>query len=434
MHFRVYAALSAAMFAACIGLQIGKGTFGQSPKDRYREYIIQGQRLLVHGTLVSPLVADDSAATPSTLMPPLYGLLVAGIYRTLGLETMAATALLQCVNSLAAAATVCLAAATVRRIASRRAAFAASLLLLVNPTLIGFTEYIWDTSLFTLGVTLCTWWAVGRDAGPYTVRAFFFYGILLGGLALLNPALTLAYPILVLWMHGRCDARRGPSRFASAAAATIGWAVAIAPWTIRNYAHFKEWTYIRNGLLHEVWMGVCPEADAPGASNFQANFPLNNRVSRERVGRIGESAYLDECGRKAIQAISEGPARYARLVVLRLVDYWFGTVFTHPENPRGWRPASTGRAIVMVFLLAETAAGIAGLLMRRSALRDVYWLGAILFIFSMVYAFTHVQVRFRAPIEPLVALFIAAVWFARRSAAGSTIPPAIDHTNWAAHD
>ena len=63
----------------------------------------------------------------------------------------------------------------------------------------------------------------------------------------------------------------------------------------------------------------------------------------------------------------------------------------------------------MILLSLELLIGAALLLLRCPLERDVVCLLAIVVLYSLVYCVTHVQVRFRAPAEPLVAVILGVL-------------------------
>ena len=214
--------------------------------------------------------------------------------------------------------------------------------------------------------------------------------------------------------------------------AVLGWLMVVTPWTVRNYHHFSELMYVRGGFMLELWLGVCPEADAHGAAVYANRFPLNNALEQQRVASVGEQAYIKECARQAKAAIAADPWRFLRLVSVRAVDYWAGTIFSHARPGGGGWPREPLRAAIMLFVLGEMIAvaicllvyvRVAGLrastgggeldggeerACKRQLYSDLRWLLAIIASFSVVYCLTHVQIRFRAPTEPLVAIVLGA--------------------------
>ncbi len=399
--------LVVAAFAMRMGFCAAKTGIGKALEGDYHEYVMAGERLAKYGTLISPLILTEADTGPSALLPPAYAALVAVVYAVLGVKTFAATLALQIINALATSLCVAVVFVVTRRIGGETSAWLAAGLTAVNPTLFGYTHLIWDTSLFTLGVIVTIWLAVGLSARPTGRLSWLGYGLWLGGLALLNPALTVAYPFLVLWPLSKSHGWRLGPIVRGTGLSIVGWLIVITPWIVRNYHHFGELSYIRNGFMLELWLGVCPEADANGAAVYINQFPLKNDEVQREVASIGERAFIEERGRRAREAISADPWRFVRLVAVRAVDHWAGTVYTHsPPGAGGW-PRSTGRAALTLFMLAEVAVLVACMAVCRSMSIDLRWLLATVVSLSIVYCVTHVQIRFRAPGEPIMAILIA---------------------------
>jgi hypothetical protein len=340
-------------------------------------------------------------------MPPAYVALVACVYWLLGAETLAATAALYAINAIATALAVVFVFLITLRLSGPAVAWVAAAVAAVNPTLIGFSTYIWDTNLFCLGATVAAWMSLWLSERPMRWWQWLGFGLYLGVLALLNPALTIAYPFLVLWPISRLHGWRIRPVTLGVTMTILGWLVAITPWTVRNYVHFDRLIYIRGGFMLELWLGVCPEADANGGAVYRSQFPLLSDEVQAHVATIGEQAFIDESGERAREAIASDPMRLLRLTGMRAVDYYLGTVYSHTTHrPGGW-PSSPMRAAIMLFLIAEGLVIIACLLVRPGLVRDAGWLLAIIISFSPVYCLTHVQVRFRAPTEPVTAVLLA---------------------------
>ncbi|MEE9294703.1 MAG: glycosyltransferase family 39 protein [Phycisphaerae bacterium] len=411
MRVKAFVVLLILAFSIRIGICSYRGGLGRTP-DSYREYVMVADRLLQHGTVTCAFVLDEASSAPSAVMPPAYALLVAAAYAVLGAESFAATLLLQIINALATTAAVAVVFVVARQLGGGRAGWVAAIIAALNPAIAGFTPLIWDTSLFTLGVALTVWMVVRLSHGPPDGKRWLAFGLWLGGLALLNPALTIAYPFLVLWSLTRSQNHRPRATIHGVGLTVVGWLVVITPWTIRNFVHFDRFMYIRSGLKMELWLGVCPEADQDPGAIFNERYPLKNAEAQRRVVSMGEEAFLDESGRQAIEAIRADPWRFVRLTATRLLDYWTGTVFTHVHPGEGGWPKATWRAALAVVLSAEIA-GLVFLLLvplvkaGRSVTPEVYWLLAIVASFSLVYCLTHVQVRYRAPCEPLIAIVLA---------------------------
>lgn len=374
--------------------------------DSYREYVTSAQRLLEHKAFLSPIMTDSALAEASGLLPPLYTIWTASLYAVLGVESMAATLILELANAAALALACGLVFKIGHALSGRRAAWIAGLLAAMNPALIGHTNYVWDTSFFTLAVTLSVWLSLRMSLAPFRLLTFFGFGVWLGIVALLNPALTLVYPFLVLfplWQGPRTSNSRW---LGGIGGSLLGWMVALTPWTIRNYVQFDRLQYVRTGLMLEVWLGVTPEADKAGGSVYRNHFPLNNPDVARHVTEVGEQEYLKECGQWARKAIAENPLRFAKLVLMRTADYWFGTALTHASPQHKVMPATRQRQLIMLVFSAEVLLIILAVLLGSLSSPAGKWLLLMIVVFSLVYSITHVQVRFRVPIEPMMAVLV----------------------------
>jgi len=382
---------------------------GTPKHTQYREYIMAGTRLLERGRLLSSLITDDAAATPSSLLPPVYALVVAGVYGVSGVESATATWLLAVIGALAGAGAVVVVFLVGLRLGGIRAGWTAGVVTAVNPMLLGYTHFVWDTGLFTLGVVVTVWWSVwlGSGDGPRRWCHWLAFGVWLGLLALLNPALTIAYPLFVLWAASRACGWRVRPVTRIVLWVVAGWLIAIAPWTVRNYRQSGELVYVRGGLGLELWLGTCPEADTEGGAVYSKRFPLLSDRVQAHVAAVGEQAYIAECRDRALAAMRSDPLRYLKLVGVRALDYWLGTVYSHVSpGVSGW-PRSRTRALGTAFASLELLSLAMALAIRRRLDDSVRWLLGIVFVFSWVYVATHVQVRFRAPVEPVMALVLA---------------------------
>lgn len=419
------------LFTAGVVLRLGYCHFtrglGQPGIEGFREYVVAAQRLLDTGVLSSPLIAQPEAArAPSDLLPPVYVGVVAAAFKLWGVETFAAILALQVLNAAATSLAAVLAFLIGRKLAGECAGWIAGLVALLHPGTIGYTNYIWDTALFTLAATWTVWLSLRLADGPLSGRRCLWFGLALGAVALLNPAWTAAYPLLVLWPLARRGEWSRPKVARAVGLAVAGWALAIAPWTARNCVQVGEWSYIRGGLGLELWLGVCPEVDGVGRV-YENRFPSFSDAEQRRITAMGERAYVRECQARAWAAIQADPWRYLRLCAWRAVDFWGGTIFTHTDPGRNRWPQGLVRAGLMAWMAAEVGAIGVLLWIVGGIPRDLRWLLGMVAIFSVLYCLTHVELRFRAPVAPLLAVLVAcsAVLAQQRRRAAKTSPTAV---------
>jgi len=380
------------------------GGLGQVSPGGYREYAVAGAHLLRHGVILSPLVADETAAVPSHLLPPAYVGIVALAYRVFGVDSWGALLALQILNALATSLAVVLVFFIARDLLGAAAGWAAAIVFAFNPAAVGFTNLIWDTALFTCGVALCLWASLRLARPPARWPAWMRFGFLLGAVALLNPALTVGYPLLVLYPL----TAHFPGRWRAMAAPLVltvsGWIIAIAPWTLRNYRLFDELMYVRGGLMLELWLGVCPEAEQGSSAVYEGQYPLRNDWQQQQLVKQGEAEYIHSRGVQAWAAIRDNPVRFARLCLRRTVDFWTGTVLSHMPPGHGFWPRSPARLMLALFLLGETLLIVVWVVRCGAASSPLGWLLGAAMASSLVYCLTHTAVRFRAPLEPILTV------------------------------
>ncbi len=392
-------------------------SLGRSP-DIFREYVHSGSRLATHVIITSPLVLEDVSLEPSNMLPPAYTVIVSCVYALLGAETTAATVALQLLNALATSIAVLLVFGIARRLCDSRAGWVAAIWVALNPVVYGYTGLIWDTSIFIFALCLVLWVLLKLADRPDDWKRQIGFGILLGAVAHVNPALTIAYPFLVLWMLMRKGNRSATLIVRGVVLTTMGWLVAVTPWTMRNYHHFGELCYIRGSLGLVLWLGACPEAHSNPAEVYAAWYPMQNEVQQRILLETGEQAYIKEWKKMACTAIRNDFGGWLKLCGWRTIDYWTGTIFTHADPGDGGWPTDSLRAAGTVLMSLETLAMVIGLLYVRYVGADLWWLVATILVFSIVYTLTHVQLRYRAPTEPLIAIVLAVVTtrvFDRRS-------------------
>ena len=173
----VLAVLMICSFGLRLAFCAERSGLGQPLGRYYPEYTIQAGQLLATGTFVCPFIEEGSSDEPSALLPPLYTLLVAGIYYVFGLETFGATLVLQLINAAATSVVTGLVFLIALRLAGIGAGLLAGILATVHPLLITYTHIVWETNLSALCAAITLWMAV-RLADR---RCHFVHWLLYGG-------------------------------------------------------------------------------------------------------------------------------------------------------------------------------------------------------------------------------------------------------------
>lgn len=184
---------------------------------------------------------------------------------------------------------------------------------------------------------------------------------------------------------------------AGVALASVFFVATIAPGLVRNYEAFGKFVFIRSNFGAELRLGNGPGADGTWMSYLH---PTQNSLALQQYEQLGETAYVAERKREAMDFIRADYGRFAWISFKRFVYYWAG------------RPRSSEMSALVdnsAFLASSILAfwGLGRALRRRQP-------GAWLFFWLMVcypaiYYFVYPHSRYRHPIEPVMAILIAYV-------------------------
>lgn len=353
----------------------------------------------------SPLLVRTG---PTALIPPVYAGLLAGIFRVFGVYTFWSAVALLTLNSIFSALTGVPIFYLGRKWLSPGVAVSAGWFWVFYPNAMYIpVKWVWETTLATLLLALLVWLALAIEESP-TVKAWLAWGALWGLAALTNPSLLTVLPLLGLWLCVRL-ARRGERWFAPAMVAAIVFVLCVAPWFVRNYRVFGRFIPFRDGFGLELRVGNSPETEVRWRSWLHPN---ESPPERQKYQQLGELAYMDAKKREALTFIQDHPGIFAQLTWQRFTYIWFGAwslapsyLLAHPIDFANI-PATT-----LVTLLALWGLRLA--FHRSSALA---WPSASVFLAApLVYYMTHVNIRYRHPMDPfLILLAVFAVTERRR--------------------
>jgi 4-amino-4-deoxy-L-arabinose transferase-like glycosyltransferase len=235
--------------------------------------------------------------------PPFYFGLLALIWQFcdwLGIEWVFAIKLVQCVAGTATAIPVY---ASALALAGRRTARFAVAFLLLDPTLIAYTQLIWPDIAYALIVAI-VFDGVRRLAPDRPARALIL-GALTGAALLTRPVFGLFTLLLAgSWLkrHGPMPALRLVLIFGGTAA------IVISPWVVHNQLRYGPTILIENLGPYNLWIGNDPR---PPTRIFYEWFSLGDPVLRSRVGFA-----------KGTEAIADDPSRFAARAVRRAINLW----------------------------------------------------------------------------------------------------------------
>jgi 4-amino-4-deoxy-L-arabinose transferase-like glycosyltransferase len=366
---------------------------------------------------------------PTSLRPPLYPFLVAGVYWLFGVENFAAVRLLQALLSLA---TVLVAYRLGRAVASERVALWLAGLCCFYPSLLGSNNLLLTETLFTGLLTLfCLLTVRAWQTGSLGLAAAA--GAVLGLAALTRSVVWLFPPVLAVfllfaWPGGLVR------RLAAAGTVALAFALTVAPWAVRNSRLQETFVAIdvmggrnfmmgnyRHTPLYRSWDAISITGEKAWWREVHEAYPPERRRTQGQVDQLAL--------RRGLEFVRENPGLTALRCVVKFFDFWGLERELVAGAARGYlgpvsKPGLAAAALVIFGSYAVALLlGIFGLVMAPLEDRRAWWflLLVVAFVCGMHTAvFGHS--RYHLPLMPLVLLFTAAalvrwgaIWQQRRS-------------------
>ena len=329
---------------------------------------------------------------PTAWEPPVYPVFMAGVFTVFGVYTKLSAFVLLAVNSFFSALTCVPVFYIARRsFGLKLAKWCAWTWSLFPYAMYWAVKWLWETSITMFVVTVLVLWAM-RLAEGRRVYEWVGWGALWGVGALMNPSILSLLPFIGLWIVWQLARSQKPWIVQAAVAGIVFWAC-ITPWLIRNYQTFHQPVFLRTNFGAEFRMG-----NGPGANGTWMSFlhPTHNVLEFARYQQMGEIAYVKMRKQEAVSWIKANPGKFAKATVARIVYYWtsvpWGNAIMAPKN---------------ALTLASSITAFWGLFLMRKQRRPGWPLFAIaMFVYPLVYYFVFPHPRYRAPIEPLMAILI----------------------------
>jgi hypothetical protein len=356
---------------------------------------------------------------PTAWAPPLYPLLLAGVFKLCGIYTPLSAWAILTLNSLFSAAI----APAVYEIATRcydttspnpnrSVALWSGWLWALYPAASQYAvHWVWETSLtaclfaWTLVIALriravgtqATTSAFPPEAPRGTTTLWAIFGVLWAMIFLTNPTLVLFLPICGLWML--FDSENPARSLSQAAFAGIIFLICITPWVYRNAEAFHAFIPSRSNFGAELYQSMLPEHDG-FPWGITVSF-VENDPEYLSYKALGEIAYVQQKNELAHALIHAHPQRFAAYALKRVYFYWVGVPHPIEQGWNGWF-VEIIREMNFCFLSLAGLMGLALSLHRRiPAARLFAWAFLLL---PVPYYFITSGARFRHPLEPLICI------------------------------
>jgi hypothetical protein len=400
------------------------------PRSTYEHGEIAANLLAGRGFAIKFLGADG----PTSQQAPVYPAIVAIAYSIGGVETSQSLLLLELGQSVLGGLLVLGVLRLCRLIAPAwpGMAWTAGLIVALHPTLVYAATHV---QVALLGATLLTWvlaWAY-QTGSSGRVRDAAITGGLLSVMVLTDPILALsmvgvAWAIWQIGMRMPGDWRRSLGLTAAVALVAV---VGITPWLVRNFSIHGELIAIKSTFGYAFWQGNCAMSEGTDKVVRRSLERVLNR-DQKGSGLVGLNrtlwearhiaGYLDDIAltkadyrllgsvsepersrilfRRSLADLEADPTRYVRLCLRRLRYF----IFFDETNPKS-RVLAYRLPHVGLTIFAGIGLWMAPSSVRRKLLPTV----VTVVLITLFHALTIVSARFHIPIEPLLAIWGAAV-------------------------
>jgi 4-amino-4-deoxy-L-arabinose transferase-like glycosyltransferase len=371
-----------------------------------------------------PFANTYLAHTGSTAwLPPLYPLLLAGIFKVFGIFTPASAWVLFAIQSAFSAATSLATYEIAARCFNRRVALWSAWIWALYPAAMQYAvRWPWEMTIttalfsFTLvlalrmrGIDSCRLEVAGCQSSGATAKvlggshpatsnlqpatSWLLFGLLWGLIALSNSTLLIFLPVCGIWILMGTWHR--PHALRDATLAAIVCLTCIAPWTQRNWQVFHTFIPLRGNLGAELYMG-----NGPGSNGLLMEYdhPFQAPEQLRLYASMGEVRYVALRGALAKANIAADPVHFAAVVGRRIYFFWAGV--PHPADEAWYN--EVGRTLNFSFISVAGLLGLAFALQRRILAAGLFaWAFLLL---PIPYYLVTVHARFRHPLEPLICI------------------------------
>jgi len=335
---------------------------------------------------------------PTAWVAPLYPSMIALALKVFRMDNYAAVVVCLTLNCIAAALTCWPVYEIGKKIGNHQIGLASCWVWAFLPGSVIFTlEWLWDPSFSAFFMALLIYWTLDLPEATSPL-AWARYGLLWAVAVLMNPAVGVLFPFLLLWLVQRRQQSQLPW-FSKLSLVVIVFMSCLAPWTVRNYVAFGKLVPIKDNFGLEFWLGNNPAVKRDWSPD---KHPVGVPQEMQRLIRLGETDYMSAKQQEAIEFIESHPAVFLRSSFDRVVDTWTG--LNDVPSDRWVHTLHAGTAYIWS-TTAFSLLAFAGLFLavRTGGFASApIWIAPI--IFPMTYYITHSQLRYRHPIDPVMTV------------------------------
>ena len=233
------------------------------------------------------------------------------------------------------------------------------------------------------------------------MRDWAGYGALWAIGVLINPSVLSLFPFLLGWAIW--ESRRDGVPWIKFCSATIlVFAIAMVPWTIRNYRVFGKFIVLRSNFGLELWLGNNPDVPDSWSPWLHPNDNLQEALKYKRMGEI---AYMAEKEHLAFAFMRTHPMDTLRFSFHRFVDNWLA-FSDSPIDSWAYSPYYLKLFVVLNILLSLFTL-LGALFAYRNGRPEAFPYAMVLLVFPLVFYLTHASLRYRFPMDPIMMVLSA---------------------------
>ncbi|HWW14294.1 MAG TPA: glycosyltransferase family 39 protein [Candidatus Dormibacteraeota bacterium] len=348
---------------------------------------------------------------PTAIMPPIYPLLLAAVFRVFGTYTKASALVMLSLDSLFSALTCIPVFLIAQKNFGWRTAVWAGWGWAFFPYAIYFSaDFIWVTTLATLMLALM-FLAALRLEDSSRVSTWGSFGVLAGIGALTDPVVLSVTSLLALWMCWR-RIQKKQSWFVPALAALLAFGGTVSPWMVRNYRVFHAFVPFRDNFGLELYVGnngntwhFTPDGFHPSSTDREMN----------EYRQLGELPYMRHKQAQAMAQINAHPGEFVTLCLRRAVYMWTN-FWSFSRRYMEAEPLDPPNIFLCTGLTVLALAGLRRAFQTGASIGVPYAIA--LFFFPVVYYITHPQDYYRRPIDPvfvILAAYAVIGWLEQRA-------------------
>ena len=342
--------------------------------------------------------------------PPLFPLVLAGLYSVFGANTVLA----RLIQVLLGTLIVPLVFFATRRFFSERAAWIAGALAAVNPFLIFISAYLLTENLYII-LLLCVLFAV--PAEPHLLgswRRAAVMGVLLGLGCLARPTAFFVVLWIVGWvvLLGASPLKNRIFRCAVLVGVVV---LTLVPWTIRNHIAFdKTMFFTSHGGITFYQGNNAAVLEYPQYHGGVA--PLHMLPGNDELKTLQEIAKDEKARALGREFLRENPGDIPILVWRKFARFWrFKSDVGLSGVKSGWwwnKDSFLGKLassldVGFVYAVFVIPLFVVGLIFSFKRRRWWVFLTGLIVMHTLVTLIFHGSLRMRIPIEPVIVMFAA---------------------------